>query len=325
MINVILAIVTIAGFMGIITGYSKLIGKREEQRMIEAQKEAYRQAFEESKAELETIPEKAPEKAPDKPQKSVKDIKKLKFDTCMEFEVENLPNLEDGTYGFIDILAGYARYYEEEPEDYEVEIATWLQPAIKKLVGQCNSIEFAVSDIQYLADLLNEKEFGSFAELTIVYSQDVINTFDRNRREALNLINQIYSTDNQKLIKKLKSTLLCLVRDNEKLIDGFDIFRASLRQLLSHVCEDENPAHITDFTGLHRLLKLPVVIDRVINEVEAEENSEAAVPTIQMPQRPKNQRPIDYFTELCLGTTTPETKPEERSTKTIIYGDCGSH
>lgn len=311
MINIILAIITVAGFMGIITGYSKLIGKRNEQQMIEAQKEAYKQALEESKIAHEEV-------------QASKDVEALEFDSWKEFYVEDVPNLSDGSHSFIDILLAYDDYYENKPEEYEEEIAEWLRPALNKLEGQCDSIEFAINDIQRMTNLLREKDFDSFAKLSITGAQEVINTFDSNRTEALDLINQLYFTDNKQLIKKLKATLLCLARDNDEIIDGLDTFRNSLRRILSQVCEDEHPEHITDFTSLHRLLEIPVMVDRVMNSLETEEKPEAEstveVPTIEMP---KEKRTFDYFKNLSLGDNTSKTKPEEHNTGGIFYGECG--
>ena len=232
-------------------------------------------------------------------------IAKLDFDINPDFDGEGVPYCDDGEVPYIDILHGYNRWNESYAEQKNrAEISKWLQPALARLEGQCDSMDFAVSDIQRMLDLLAEKGLTTIAGSTTEMVQSVLNTFNKNRAESVELLKQIDWTEDKKLLKKLKSTLYCLMDDDDELINGLDTFRAGIQNTLSKICEDEHPDHITDFTGLHELLKVPSALDHAFSEVEAaqeaEEAAKNAVPTMEIPARIK--RPMDYFPELSLGT-----------------------
>ena len=244
----------------------------------------------------------------------------LEFDIYEEFKTENIPFCDDGYNSFVDILRGLDRWYKQyAAQKGRQEVSEWLRPALTRLEGQCDSIDFAVTDIQNLFDMLKEKGFtnvigGSFSKV-----QKVINTFAKNRSEAFTLLNQIFCTDDKKLLTKLKTTLLCLIKDNDELISGLDTFRVSIRNVLAQVCEDKNPEHITDFTSLHELLEVPSLIERVIAEVQAEQ-AKADVPVIENP----GKRTFDYFPNMTLGsdkaTTTERIIDPESSVSPMSDG-----
>jgi hypothetical protein len=229
----------------------------------------------------------------------------LEFDLYEEFETENIPFCDDGYNSFIDILHGLNRWYKQyAAQKGRQEISDWLRPALTHLEGQCDSIDFAVTDIQNLFDMLKEKGFTTTIDGCFSKVQKVINAFTKNRAEAFTLLNQIDCTDDKKLLAKLKTTLLSLIKDNDELISGLDTFRASIRDVLAQVCEDKNPDHITDFTSLHELLEVPSLIERVIAEIHAEQ-AKADVPVIEN----IGKRTLDYFPRMTLGnnaTTTTE-------------------
>ena len=254
------------------------------------------------------------------------EITELDFDINPDFDVEGVPYCDDGDVPYVDILHGYNRWYETyAAQKGRSDIANWLQPALTRLEGQGDSIDFATTDIQRLLDLLAEKGLMTVAGGSAEKVQKVLNTFCKNRTESVELLEHIHWTDDKKLLKKLKSTLYCMMDDNDELINGLDTFRIGIQSILAKVCEDQRPDHITDFTDLHELLKVPSMIDRVLAQVEEAQRTEEAaqkadVPTIEVPAT--DRRILDYFPELALGTK-PDNESND-SARQIVDGKSSS-
>ena len=270
---------------------------------------------------------KATEQEEDDESETSAEVKELDFDINPDFDVEGVPYCDDGEVPYIDILHGYDRWYQSFAEKKNREtVSYWLRPALARLEGQCDAIDFATTNTQRLLDLLTEKGFTTIASGSVNKVQSVLNTFCKNREETVELLEQIDCTNDEKLLKKLKATLLCLMEDNDELINGLDTFQSGIQNILSKICEDQHPDHITDFTDLHELLEIPVRLDRALSEametIKAEEAKKSSTTASEIPTIafPNDKRVADFFPTMGLTSATPATETEDNNTSSSITG-----
>ena len=257
----------------------------------------------------EAIQYDAQRKASEK-KKSESTVTELTYEDYPTFDSEYVPYCTESEDSYLNILRNYARYYRTNAgkNDCNREKNEWLQPALSELENQCDTMQFAVTTLQQLLQLMKEKGLTTITSESYGKVQKVIDLFAKNRAESVDLLLQIDDAVDKKLLKKLKATLLCLIKDNDEIFKGLDIFIAGIRNVLAKVCEDQNPDHITDFTSLHDLLEIPSMIDRVMAETkEKAEAEQQEVPTIEVPA---NRRVADYFTNMGLDTPTTDTEEE---------------
>ena len=222
---------------------------------------------------------------------------KLQFTKTKEYDTDKASPFEGRSVTYSRLLTHYIK----KSSYYSIE---WLEPTLSRLRSQNEVIDFTFQDIKHLIDLLEQKGLADIAAQCKLHVQSVLNEYSKNRDQSVLLFQKIRESTDQKIIQKQKRILDCLTNDNDELIKGLEFSASTLRKVLAPIYEDEHPDYITDFTGLHSLLEIMTMMDRVVAETTAQKEAEKAqkakskVPTIEMP--PRNKRTVDYFPNMWI-------------------------
>ncbi|MBQ3430191.1 hypothetical protein IJG21_02075 [Candidatus Saccharibacteria bacterium] len=90
--------------------------------------------------------------------------------------------------------------------------------------------------------------------------------------DQLNSFVAVYNKNTQDAIDELrhskvrKKFVRAIIEDNRRLVKALEELEQSMNKMLARLYDDDNPAHLTDFTAANNLKKISAVFEKVVSE-----------------------------------------------------------
>ncbi len=161
-------------------------------------------------------------------------------------------------------------YAEDMEEATRAEPSPAAQPTNKEQLFAIAKEKLKDEDFQTLVELDEDMEdvFSSINSLLSVLELEnaiyieaqlssVAKTYIKNIDDALNELKR------SKIRKKI---IGAIIKDNRRLVNTLKKLEESMSKMVARLYDDDNPAHLTDFTSANNLKKIADVFEKVVSE-----------------------------------------------------------